>query len=103
MKPLYPGHAKRVGRLIAEATLLKRITVVDDDIDIRDPMHMDWAMNSRFNAARDTIIIDNVFTPAVADPTVRVRNGEPEMSSKLVLDATEKEDAGDVSLPPKTS
>lgn len=101
MKPLYPGHAKRVGRLIAEATLLKRITVVDDDIDIRDPMHMDWAMNSRFNAVRDTIIIDNVFTPAVADPTVRVRNGEPEMSSKLVLDATEKEDAGDVSLPHK--
>ena len=101
MKPLYPGHAKRVGRLAAEATLLKRITVVDEDIDIRDPMHMDWAMNSRFNAMRDTIIIDNVFTPAVVDPTVRFRDGQPEMSSKLVLDATEKEDAGDVSLPHK--
>jgi 4-hydroxy-3-polyprenylbenzoate decarboxylase len=101
MKPLYPGHAKRVGRLAAEATLLKRVTVVNDDIDIRDSMHMDWAMNSRFNAIRDTIIIDNVFTPAVMDPTVRVRDGEVEMSSKLVLDATEKESAGDVSLPPK--
>ncbi|MFQ5914187.1 MAG: UbiD family decarboxylase [Nitrospinota bacterium] len=101
MKPLYPGHAKRVGRLAADATLLKRITVVDEDIDIRDPMHMDWAMNSRFNAARDTIIVKDVFTPAVLDPTVRQANGEPEMSSKLILDATEKEDAGDVSLPHK--
>lgn len=101
MKPLYPGHAKRVGRLAAEATLLKRVTIVDDDIDIRDPMHMDWALNSRFNAVRDTIIIDNVFTPAVMDPTVRVRDGQVEMSSKLILDATEKEDAGDISLPPK--
>jgi 4-hydroxy-3-polyprenylbenzoate decarboxylase len=101
MKPLYPAHAKRVGRLIAEATLLKRITVVDEDIDIRDPMHMDWAMNSRFNAARDTIIIDDVYTPAVMDPTVRIRDGEPEMSSKLIMDATEKEDAGDISLPHK--
>ena len=101
MKPLYPGHAKRVGRLIADATLLKRITVVDEDIDIRDPMHLDWAMNSRFDAQRDTIIMDNVFMPAVAAPSVRVRNGEPEMSSKLILDATEKEDAGDLSLPHK--
>jgi UbiD family decarboxylase len=101
MRPLYRGHAKRVGRLAAEATLLKRVTIVDEDIDIRDPMHMDWAMNSRFNAIRDIIIIDNVYTPSVLDPTVRVRNGEVEMSSKLVIDATEKEDAGEVSLPRK--
>jgi UbiD family decarboxylase len=101
MKPLYPGHAKRIGRIVADTTLIKRVTVVDDDIDIRDPMHMDWAMNARFNAARDTIIIDNVYTPAVLDPTVRIREGEVEMSSKLVLDATEKRDAGETSLPPK--
>ena len=101
MKPLHPGHAKQVGRLVADISTLKRITVVDEDVDIRDAMHVDWAMNSRFNPLRDTIIIDNVLTSAVLDPTVRVRNGEVEMSSKIVIDATEKEDAGDVSLPPK--
>jgi UbiD family decarboxylase len=100
MKPLYPGHAKQVGRLVADTTALKRVTVVDDDIDIRDPMHMDWAINSRFNPLRDTIIIDNVMTSAVMDPTVRVRNGEVEMSSKLVIDATEEEKAGTFSFPP---
>jgi UbiD family decarboxylase len=92
MKPLYHGHAKQVGRLVADMTQLKRVTVVDEDIDIRDPMHMDWAMNSRFNAERDTIIIKNVFASAILDPTVRVRDGEAEMSSKLVMDATQKEE-----------
>jgi UbiD family decarboxylase len=101
IKPQYPGHAKRVGRLVADLTMLKRVTVVDDDIDIRDPMHMDWAMNSRMSPGRDIIIIDNVFTSAILDPTVRVRDGEVEMSSKLVIDATEKGDHEEFSFPPR--
>jgi 3-polyprenyl-4-hydroxybenzoate decarboxylase len=102
MAPLYHGHAKQVGRLVADMTQLKRVTVVDEDIDIRDPMHMDWAMNSRFNAERDTIIIKNVFASAILDPTVRVRDGEVELSSKLVIDATEKEEqTRPFSIPPK--
>lgn len=102
MKPLYPGHAKQVGRLVADIAPLKRVTVVDDDIDIRDPMHMDWAMNSRFKPEQDTIIISNVFAPHHMDPTIEVRNGEAEMSSKLVIDATEKGDVNKpFSMPPK--
>ena len=92
MKPTYPGHAKQVGRLVADTTTLKRVTVVDDDIDIRDPMHMDWAMNSRFNPEKDTIIIKDVFSSAAMDPTVQVINGRMEMSSKMVIDATEKQE-----------
>jgi UbiD family decarboxylase len=101
MNPLYPGHAKQVGRLVADMTLLKRVTVVNEDIDIRDPMHMDWAMNSRFQPNQDTIIIDNVFTPANMDPTIRVQEGQVQMGSKIIIDATQKVDAGDISLPPK--
>lgn len=102
LKPLYPTHAKQVGRLVADITQLKRVTVVDDDIDIRDPMHMDWAMNSRFNAERDTIVIKDIFASAILDPTVRVRDGKPEMSSKLVIDATEEEGQTTLfSIPPK--
>jgi UbiD family decarboxylase len=99
MKPMYPGHAKQVGRLVASMTLLKRVTVVDEDIDIRDPFHIDWAMNSRFSPRGDTIIIDDVFTPANMDPTVRVLGGKLEAGSKLVIDATEKGKPGDISLP----
>jgi UbiD family decarboxylase len=101
MKQQYPGHAKRVGRCVANETSLKRVTVVDDDVDIRDTMHMDWALNSRVNAQHDVLIIDNVFTSAILDPTVRVIGGETEPSSKLVIDATEKAQAGSFSIPPK--
>lgn len=99
MKPMFPGHAKQVGRLVADMTSLKRITVVDDDVDIRDPVHVAWAMNSRFSPARDTILIDDVFGLGTIDPTLRRRDGVPEMSSKIVCDATEDTDPGTFSLP----
>jgi len=72
---------------------IKRITVVDDDVDIRDPMHLDWALNSRMNPARDVSIIDNIF--ARMDPAVRVSGKEVEMSSKLLIDATDKSGRSD--------
>ncbi len=102
MTPRDAEHAKRVGRLVAENTLLKRVTVVDEDVDIRDPFHLDWALNSRYNPARDTIIIENVTTGIILDPSVRMRDGQPiETGSKVVIDATEKTGAGDISLPPE--
>ncbi|MDB4444307.1 UbiD family decarboxylase [bacterium] len=98
----YPGHAKQVGRLVADTTTLKRVTVVDDDIDIRDAMHMDWAMNARFNPERDTIIIKDVFSSAAMDPTVQVCDGRMALSSKMVIDATEKQEGlKAISMPPK--
>ncbi len=95
MKPTYPGHAKKVGRLAAMMSLLKRVTVVDDDIDIRDPAHVEWAMNSRYSPVRDTVLINDILSkldPSVAPGT---------LSSKVVFDATAKLDAGTLSLPPK--
>jgi 3-polyprenyl-4-hydroxybenzoate decarboxylase len=77
------------------------VTVVDADVDIRDSMHMDWALNSRMNPKYDILIMDHVFTSAILDPTVKVRDGETELSSKVVIDATEKTHAGEFSIPPK--
>jgi len=86
---------------VAEDTALKRVTVVDEDVDIRDPFHLDWALNSRYNPARDTILIDSVTTGIIMDPSVRWENGQPvESGSKVVIDATEKTGSGDISLPP---
>ena len=100
MKPEVPGHAKRIGRLIADMTSLKRITVVDEDIDIRDPLHVEWAMNSHYNPTRDTIIIDDVY--ARLDPSLCMDNGVREMGSKVVIDATQSHDMGTFSLPSKS-
>ena len=96
-----PGEAKRIGRLIADSTPLKRVTVVDEYVDIRDPLHVEWAMNSHYNPARDTIIIDDVYFPMHMDPSVRVDNLATELGSKVVIDATQTVDAGELSLPPK--
>ena len=101
MTPRYRGHAKRLGRLIADMSPLKRITMVDDYVDIRDPLHVEWAMNSHYNPVRDTILIDEVFFPMGMDPSVRTDSAEEDMGSKVVIDATQTVDAGVFSLPPK--
>ncbi|MBI4290163.1 MAG: UbiD family decarboxylase [Betaproteobacteria bacterium] len=101
MKPGYPAHAKKVGRLLADMSSIKRVTVVDDDIDIRDHTHVDWAMNARYNPARDTVLIDDVNVPINMDPSLRSDTSQSTRGSKVVCDATLKVDAGTFSLPPK--
>ena len=101
MTPQFPAHGKRVGRAVADTTLLKRVTVVDADVDIRDPSHVEWALNARFSPARDTVIIDDVYVPLQIDPSVRDARGNVTQGSKIVLDATEKIDSGPFSLPPR--
>jgi UbiD family decarboxylase len=99
--PQVPGHGKRVGRTIADITPVKRVTVVDADVDIRDPSHVDWALNSRFSPQRDTVIIDDVYVPLQIDPSVRDVQGNVWQGSKIILDATQKIDSGPLSLPPQ--
>ncbi len=99
MEPRYSGHAKKVGRMVADFAPVKRVTVVDPDIDIRDSSHIEWAMNARYNPARDTVIIDDIFAPMGMDPAVRVADGTTDQSSKVVIDATATIDSGDFSLP----
>jgi 4-hydroxy-3-polyprenylbenzoate decarboxylase len=101
MKPAYPAHSKKVGRLVAAMSPIKRVTVVDDDVDIRDHSHVEWAMNARYNPVRDTDLIDDVYFPINMDPSVRSRTSQSTMGSKVVCDATLKIDAGTFSLPPK--
>ncbi len=97
--PTGDGHGKRVGRTVADIAPFKRITVVDADVDIRDPSHVDWALNARFNPHRDTVIIDDVNVPLHMDPSVRDARGNATPSSKIIIDATQKFDPGPLSLP----
>jgi len=101
MTPKFPAHGKRVGRIVADTTLIKRVTVVDSDVDIRDPSHIEWAMNSRFSPQRDTVLIDDVYVPLQIDPSVRDAYGVVTQGSKVVIDATQKIESGPFSLPPK--
>jgi 3-polyprenyl-4-hydroxybenzoate decarboxylase len=81
-------------------TGLKRVTMVDPDIDIRDPDHVDWALNARMDPGKDLVVVEGAQF-AHMDPSVRPVGGRPGPASKLVLDATQKVDAGTFSLPSK--
>lgn len=67
---------------------LKSVTVVDDDVDIRSPREVAWAMATRHRPARDTIIVDGTDA-YVIDPSARGAGA----GSKIGFDAT-RGDAG---------
>jgi UbiD family decarboxylase len=92
-----PGHARRVGRLLAARTPLKRITIVDEDIDVRDRTDLDWVMSSHVDPARDTEVIGGF--PASMDHAVTPDAAGRKIGSKLVIDATRSLDTGPFSLP----
>ncbi|MFQ5931584.1 MAG: UbiD family decarboxylase [Nitrospiraceae bacterium] len=53
-----PGEAQRaVFAAMAHANIIKHVVVVDDDIDIFDPVEVEWAVATRFRAERDILII----------------------------------------------
>lgn len=97
MRPTRPGHAREVGRLVARTTSLKRVTVVDEDIDIRDRTDLDWVMSSHFDPVRDTEILTGF--PASMDHAVTPDAQGRKLGSKLVIDATRSLDTGPFSLP----
>ena len=85
----YPGHAKRVmfgiWSFLRQFMYTKFIIVVDDDVDVRDWREVIWAMTTRVDAARDTLIAEN--TPIdyldFASPVAG-------LGSKMGIDATNK-------------
>ena len=85
----YPGHAKRVmfgiWSFLRQFMYTKFIIVVDDDINVRDWKEVIWAMTTRVDAARDTLIAEN--TPIdyldFASPVAG-------LGSKMGIDATSK-------------
>ena len=89
IKKQYPGHAKRVmfgiWSFLRQFMYTKFIVVVDDDIDARDWKEVVWALTTRVDAARDTLIAQN--TPIdyldFASPVAG-------LGSKMGIDATNK-------------
>ena len=62
---------------------LKLVTVVDDDVDIRDPREVAWALATRFQPARDTVILSGM-EGYVIDPSC----GSGGVGSRMGMDAT---------------
>jgi 4-hydroxy-3-polyprenylbenzoate decarboxylase len=89
LKKQYPGHAKRVmfgiWSFLRQFMYTKFIIVTDDDVDVRDWKEVMWALTTRVDAARDTLIAEH--TPIdyldFASPVAG-------LGSKMGIDATHK-------------
>ncbi len=89
MKKQYPGHAKRVmfgiWSYLRQFMYTKFIIVVDDDIDIRRWTEVIWALTTRVDPGRDTVIAQNTPIDSLdfASPVAG-------LGSKMGIDATNK-------------
>ncbi|HEX4235520.1 MAG TPA: UbiD family decarboxylase [Caldimonas sp.] len=85
----YPGHAKRVmfgvWSFLRQFMYTKFIVVTDDDVDIRDWTDVIWAITTRVDPVRDTVLVDRTPIDSLdfASPT----SG---LGGKMGLDATTK-------------
>ena len=78
-----PGQARRVMFACwAAVSLVKQVTVVDADVDVWDPVAVEWARLSRCRAERDIVIVEGVAADR-AEPMER--DG---MVTKIGYDAT---------------
>jgi len=66
---------------------LKHCIVVDEDINIYDPHDVEWAIATRFQADRNSIILANQPGSSL-DPSGDLTEGKKAITSKMGLDAT---------------
>jgi len=89
MKKQFPGHAKRVmmgvWSFLKQFMYTKFVIVVDDDVDIRNWEDVIWAITTRMDPARDTLLVEN--TPIDYLDFASPVSG---LGSKMGMDATNK-------------
>ena len=89
IKKSYPGHARRImfgiWSFLRQFMYTKFIVVVDDDVNIRDWKDVIWAITTRVDPTRDTLLADS--TPIDYLDFASPVSG---LGSKMGLDATNK-------------
>ena len=89
IKKQYPGHAKRimmaVWSFLRQFMYTKFVIVCDDDINARHWPDVVWAMTTRMDPVRDTVLIDN--TPI---DYLDFASPESGLGGKMGMDATSK-------------
>lgn len=89
IKKSYPGHAKPImfgiWSFLRQFTYTKFIVVVDDDVNIRNWQEVIWAITTRVDPIRDTLLVNN--TPIDYLDFASPVSG---LGSKMGIDATNK-------------
>jgi 4-hydroxy-3-polyprenylbenzoate decarboxylase len=85
----YPGQARRAAlafwSALPQFNYTKFVIVVDQDINIRDPRQVVWAITSKVDPARDVFILPNNPFDALDFATE-----QPGLGSRMGIDATTK-------------
>ena len=83
-----PGDGKNAIMALLSIADIKHVTIVDDDIDVFDPVDVEWAVATRVQADRDVVIISNArskpLDPSLALPIL----GKVPTTAKMGIDAT---------------
>jgi 4-hydroxy-3-polyprenylbenzoate decarboxylase len=89
IRKAYPGHARRimmgVWSHLRQFMYTKLIVVVDEDVNVRDWREVVWALTTRMDPVRDTMMVEN--TPIDYLDFASPVSG---LGSKMGLDATNK-------------
>lgn len=65
---------------------MKHVIIVDDDVDIYDPVAVEWALATRFQAGKDAVILTDQPGSSL-DPSGN-HSGKKTLTDKVGLDAT---------------
>jgi len=82
-----PGEAKNALLAALSVMDLKHVVVVDDDIDVFDPMDVEWAIATRVQGDKDVMIIGNARAKPL-DPSLLQGAGIVPTGAKVGIDAT---------------
>jgi UbiD family decarboxylase len=66
---------------------MKRVVIVDGDVDVYEPEEVEWAIATRFQASRDLVVLEDQPGSSL-DPSATQVPGEKTRTAKMGLDAT---------------
>jgi 2,5-furandicarboxylate decarboxylase 1 len=88
----HKGEIRRALTLALSFTMVKKVVVVDTDVDPQDDQEVEWALATRFQADRDLIVIPELRGQPI-DPSSKW-TGEGFLTTKMGLDATRPKKEG---------
>lgn len=77
------GEIRRTIAMALSFTNVKKAVIVNDDVDIYNPLEVEWALATRFQADRDLMVLSDLKGQPI-DPS----SGPGFISSKMGMDAT---------------
>src|ERR1700722_16302011 len=83
-----PGEGKNALLAALSVMDLKHVVVVDDDIDVFDPMDVEWAIATRVQGDRDIMIVSNARAKPLDPSLAPTPVGMVPTTAKVGIDAT---------------